>query len=660
MEQRLKNYFKNAMIHSKTVTRVAATGGSGAGKTTSTLEFMNPFGRQFIYSNIGAIQSSKIRTVIIPLNMESEESDNACLYIHFMKNPEVELIMKEFRKAISEKLVKAYRTYEEEDAEDIVRDLLSPSDRIYDITEYCNEEDKVLIKNLIDKICRALLEENDEQRSMIEEIKIQKANAEKQKRKFEARDAIAKEIDMRLDKISLKRLQEQFSIIANSIKYVIKEKIDDLCRRGLETEEGEDEIIAFFENNTGEVANELFQCMFKKDGKDLVVSHLTFITAMSETAKGVFYNNPEDNFRKNGLPLFKIYDLKGLETGADSIDETIMKIRESMPDAILAYQRTNDVSDFFMRYLDAVHREFGKIPTYVILTHSDESMKAYLRNMLNSFGAKTKGDEGYAQYCHEQIKKAYQRLKEENNIYVEKNAGKAIFCSLIDEAGDIDGVLGDEKLYNPERMVKLVAKICREHTSLYRKVQGIDDSVKNNIKISFNEVKLDKIVNAIVSGHRSHALTNYYNQSKLYPHWNSVYKWRAMHRVGSGWASSARVYSNIDIYINNFISGFMNRNAICDAIDIDLPDEITQDQRETIEAAIRENISVDADQYNGFFYQLKLMITYKGFEAAFSNTYFSSALELIYTKLNDPKYIKKVMEQVIDEYKSIFLAATFD
>lgn len=663
MKEEMKLQFKEAKKHSMNVTRIAATGGSGAGKTTSTLEFMHKFGRQFIYSNIGVIQSSKIRAVIMPLNLE--EKENACLCIHFMKNPNIELVMKEFRNAITSILKKAYRNFEEEDAHNIVEQILSPTNRIYDIINYCDENIRAELEDEVKEICNSIIEENENQRSLLHEIKIQKANNKNKGKQLELKYIIEKEIEKRMEQISLKTLQSQVQKLVNKIREHINNYIEELCNEGLEIERSENEILVFIDKENGSVSNKLFKYLFMKDGKDLVVSHLTFMTSMSDEAVAFFYEKQKFEFDRS-KPLFKIYDLKGLESGENSIDETIIKIRESMPDAILAYQRTTDISDFFIKYIDAVHHEFSKIPTHAILTHSDSSLKSHLRNMLNEFGSKSKGEDGYEEYYKEQVNKAYSRLKKENEIYVKKiceNDEKAevIFCSLIDECEEIDNILGeDKKMYNPEKFWGLIAQICKQHNSRWKKAEYVIENIKNFINIRFNDDKLKECVDKIVQGNKVHSKKNYYKQAELHPHWNSVYKWRAMHRVGYGWQSSAMVYDNININVSDFISGFMNRDIILNAIDIDFSCNIDEEQQNSIKDIIYKNIKEDMALYNGFFNRLKLMITYEGFAKDFSCTYFKDALELIYDKLCDADYINKIFIQFLDEYKEIFISETFE
>ncbi len=680
MKEEMQQYLEQVLKHSATVTRIAATGGSGAGKTTSTLELIDRFASQFIYSNIGAIQSSKIRTVIIPVCLKENRKKNAFFGIHFMKYPEIELVKNAFHNALSEKLIRAYRNYEIEDAEDIVEKILAPENKMYDISVHCDESRRACLTEAVDKVCVSLIEGNEEFLPLNDVIKKQKARVEQQGKKFDLRSTMEQELARRLGDsklVDLDPVYKEIYGITDEMKRGIREKVKAFRDKGLEIEpehlENVNDIFVYIDENENscKLANELFSFMYKKDGKDLVVSHLTLIAEMSESVKTVFFDN--GIFKRTNLPLFKIYDLKGLEAGNESIDETLIKLRESLPDAILAYHRTNDIKDYFVSYLNRIQTEFKKVPVTILLTHSDESIRASWRNARKAYGAPTEVEEGkegfeeFKKFEAEQIVASYKRLKEENKLFKGKTSKDLIFCSMVDECRDIDEILKkdemlkeDVKLYQKDRMAKLIAGICKEQYEFYKKISSVPEDIVGQISLSFNEEKLENIVNKIVTGNKVHAASNYYNQKNLQPHWNTIYKWRGMHRGGSGWTSNAQVYDNISIYISNFVSGFINKAELGDAIEISDLKNVSLEQSEYIKETMKENIQKHLDSnYWGFFYTLKREMTYKAFEEEFNKTYFGTALELINDKLNDYDYIKGTMNRALKEYTENFKALTF-
>ncbi len=705
MEKEMKEYFDKALKYSATVTRIAATGGSGAGKTTSTLELIDRFASQFIYSNIGAIQSSKIRTVIIPVclkdSLEESVKKRAFFGIHFMEYSEIELVKNAFHNALSEKLRKAYRNYEDDDAEDIVRKTLAPENKMYDISAYCDADREDRLTEAVNKVCVSLIEGNEEFLPLNDVMKRKKARVEQQGKKFDLKEAFEQELVLRLasNLVDLDPVYKEVYGITDEMKRHICDTVQTFSNKGLEMEfdyEEKNAIYAYIDENENscKLANELFSFMYKKDGKDLVVSHLTLIAEMSDekpqadkteedkteedktehsySVEEIFFKKYK--FTPTKMPLYKIYDLKGLEAGKESIDETLIKLRESMPDAILAYHRTNDIKDYFVSYLNRIQTEFKKVPVTILLTHSDEVIRALWRNAKNAYGAPKEvkngepGFEEFEKFWKEQIVAAYNRLKEENKIFEKKTSKEEtpnapIFCSMVDECGDIDEILEKneyELLYQKDRMADLIAGICKKQYELYEKAFCENEGEEANIRLKFNEEKLRNIVNKIVIGNKTHAASNYFNQKNLYPHWHTIYKWRAMHRGGSGWTSNAQVYDNISIYISNFVSGFINKAELAEAIEISIPDDFPLERAQNIRDTMKANILKDLDNnYRGFFYKLKQEMTYKAFEEEFNKTYFSSALELINKKLSDFDYVEGTMNDVLEDYADNFKALTF-
>ena len=669
MEKKLKDFYKKVRSYSNGVTRIAATGGSGAGKTTSAANLMDGFSRQFIYSNIGAVQSSKLRLVVIPVYLNGNSKNTCSFDICFMENPNMDLIMKEVRCSIVNKLTSAYRSFDEsDDVEDIVDKILQPENRAYDIFEYCSKEKKNNLIALVKDICIQLLDGNEEYSCLFDKISELKKDAKIRGEKFNQRECAKKELDARISLYSLESIEAVILDIILGIKRKIEDKMSLFQKQGLDVEMNNNTFSIYIDEPTGELANKMFEFIFQKDGKDMVVSHLVYIVPISDDAVEVFY--PESKVRplteKESMPCFKLYDLKGLEAGADSIDETIIKLRESMPDAILVYQRTTDISDFFMKYINAIHYEFKKVSLHAILSHSDEAVKSYLRTSLQSFGAVRKDDVGYAEFYKTKVNEAYNRLVQENSIYEHKinegdREGNVIYCSLVDESKEIDSILGNNALYCPQKIVQLISNICNSNKSLWQKIQVPESQREQieNISFSFDEKKLQDFADKFVNLHKANANKQYYSQARLNPYWNTIYKWRATHRVGSGWTSSAKVYDNISIHISNVISGIINKKDIVNAIVINFPETFTEEVCDLYRERLMLNIVTDLSMYNGFYYKIKLALSYSGLNG-FENTYYKDALEMIYENLNSVEYIKNTMNKTLEDYSQIFLSRTFD
>lgn len=660
----VKEFFKQSHLAATSAYGVAFTGSSGSGKTTSMVDFLDQFGAQFIYSNIGAVQSSKIRMEIIPVYLEKDYHENACLVIHKKSYANHDLVIQEFLSSLSEKIVAAKDNFDESDAQDIVKKTLAPDNRIYDITGYCSGDMTKQLEKAVLDAAYFVVRANQSQKDLISEIESQKQQeiSRNPNTKFDKKKAIKTEVDKRVNNLTLSDYGF-YRIIENifkDMKNCIFEKISQLSDYlDVEYSTDNEEIVIYINQQNGAYSDSLFKYLFEKDGKDLVISHLTFLAPMSDALIEVLYN--EFKFGSLSRPIFKLYDLKGLEDGKNSIDETIMKIRESWPDLIFAYQRTDIPSGDFMNYLKRVQDEIPQVPVQLVLTHVDESIQKHLRNLLKCYGALPKGAEGYDEFRESKIQEAYEKVCSECECYIDTlKSRKFKMCALIDEKiQDIDQVLGAEKaLYKPKQIMQDIAEFCKSEQSIYRTLPGIDLDIIQSIQIQFNEERLSTIVEQFVELHMNQCDKEYLSQKNLLPHWNTVYKWRSCHRVGSGWTSSAKVYSNISIYIGNSISGFLNRKNIVDAIDI-VTEKGDEDIKEKIKNIFRDNIVMDMNSYNGFFSHLKVGLTYGGLMSNFEQTYFSNALDCIANHLNNKDYVMRVMTETLESYKKIWFDRTF-
>lgn len=649
-------FFDSAYEASKGCTSVAATGSSGAGKTTSIVMLIRSFASQFLYTNIGAVQSSKIRMALVPLLMKNnEDMDNLCLRITLASEYNVDLVISTLLELFTKKIVNTRGNFNEDDAAEIAEQMLAATNRIYDISGYFDDEtEKQLVQDTL-KLSKDIIQDN--------------LTAIKDKAKLEL------EVNNRISAIDLKNYRFR-EIIKGGLERMVKQikdkiydwtKFDDESKRLIIEEKG-GEIVVYVNKENGDAANELFSYLFEKDGKDLVISHLTLLAAMSDELEDVLYNKM--SFTRSVKPIFKMYDLKGLET-KDSINETIINIRESMPDLILAYQRTNDTAENFVSYLNALQSEFPRVPVNVILTHADESIKAIARNKLKCYGAPKRSEDGYTEFRMNVIRESYEQVIDGSKPYFDcvqkRNDSKVIVCTMIEEDIDeIEQVLKEantEPIYQPTQIMMMIAKFCRQGYNRYKHIIGISSQVINSINITFNEEKLDKLVAAFVKNHANliHKPSSYYQQRFYNPHWNTVYKWRAEHRVGSGWTSNAQKYDNISIYIVYTVSGLLNRNEIVDAIDIDVPNisYLNQDTDE-IKAKLRENWRVNMEDYNGFFTCLKRFLTYECLRVFFETTYYKDALELVADALNNPDYVKSAMKATLKWYSPRLLSKSFE
>ena len=655
--------------------KICFVGASGAGKTTTVGEMLAPFPRKFIYSNIGAVQSSKILMKIIPVRMKN--SENMCLNIVFQKNSE--LLLSTCKKVMCSHLVSAYRSFKEEDAVSIVEKFLKPDHSMYDISGYNNKSINKQLVNCVKIMAEEIIKGKDGNLSLSEKMEQQKKRTEAKGEKFNIKETVKKEIEYRVSNLDYETLKNTVNLFVNGMEEKIKDTVREYKNRQEKEEEklviDEDEnksiISVYINRKNGKAANELFQYLFEKDGKDIVIANLEVYGAM----KG---DMVESFSKKNiNMPKFEIYDLKGLEDGENSIDETILKLRRCMPDVIFAYQRTNDISSYFMQCIDKLHEEFRNVPVDTILTHADTTLKSYIRQRENEYDAKSQDDfeteEEYNKYRKELVEEEYKQLEADNGKYNKK--GEIILCSMVNESKELDDILGKEKaLYNPQKIRDLIVDRYKQYNDQWKTInvgETDKEKYKKNIVFSFNNTKLKTIVDVVTSGHNNNAEREYYSQRTKIPHWNTVYKWRDCHAVGSGWASSAKVYDNISIYISNVISGFLKRDDIVSAIEISFSDKFEKEQKDylgeaewnktkaDIEGEIRENIEKDMRLYNGFFYSVKLWITYLGLKNEFTGTYYSDALKLIYFKLNSTTYVEEAMEAALKEFSKIYIARSF-
>lgn len=669
MNVETKQLLRAASILANGIESIASAGSSGAGKTTSVTKVINPFSRCFIFTNIGAIQSSKIRVLVVPLPMNSENQECACIRIEFEDYLNIDIPMLVLKKCISYKVAAAGENFNDDDVEAILNELIKPKNRTYNITKYVDDDAKNKLSELIKNIAETIIYGRCEEASLKNSVENTKNELISSGKKADHKEIVSQEVDRRIGNADfstiLNEVKEIFILVKNRIiekATSLYENYQDYIEVNYNSDNTNvDELVVYIDKGTGRIANEFFKFMFEKDGKDIVVSYLAYYAPMSSEMEDKL---SQKRFHLNqGHPVFKIYDLKGLETqDSDSINETLMKLHESMPDTIIAFHSTTDTSNNFVNCIDAIHKEFPSVSVHAILTHADLAVKHHLRNKLQEFGAPMEDEDGYPEFKNKMILESYNAVQDESQCYKDaidcgKVAGcKTIICSLVDECKELDDILGeDNKLYKTDLIPDLIAEICNAHKDCFKRV-SMDPSVVQSI--TFNQEELGKIVGNFVSFHKAQASKKYFAEVKKNPHWNTVYKWRSMHRVGKGWSSSAKVYDNISINVSEDISGMMNKKDIINAIDINLVNVSTEQENDILKK-LSENIEKDINLYNGFFTNIKLALSYDGIKESFESTYFSDALNLIYNRLNDSSYVESVMIKALEKYKEVYIQRTF-
>ena len=457
------------------------------------------------------------------------------------------------------------------------------------------------------------------------------------------------------------------------------------------------------ENTSKEAIINFLDYLKVNDGKHLIVSQITFAAKISKQIVDILIKTESKEAREHNIsrgsnnkifytlnkPPFVIYDLMGLEKkGDEGVDSTIENLKEIMPDMILAFHNANTAVDGFNSFLVTLKNYFKGVPICKITTHIDQVINKFFDNKTNSSFDYVENDDNEAKYYIEAFKEAFKKYTEDDT---KDNIKATIACSLVDnrdtkyiidtlkdkeffiEKPEFNGIEYIKEKYsivssnieihldsfNRNKIFEFIGKQRFNYFINYKKLQNADitlnESDINNIEISFKNDDITKIAEKIVKYHNSNASKNYYRYINSYPHWNTIYKWRDMHVVGLGWSSSAKVYDNISIYVANFISEIMSRTEILEAINIKINiDSLENDTIKAIENDFKHNIEININQYNGFFYYLKLMLTYKFFADDFNKTYFWDALNCIHDKLSDTTLVEAAMKKALEDYSIIF------
>lgn len=711
MKEELKDLFKNAMETARTLPRIAFAGDTGAGKSTSMKELMNDFGGRLYKKNIGHSQTTKIRTDIIPLYKMKDE-ENACFCISFLDNDGINIgmVMSKFRAELEDQLEEFFKpdgegfrsTYEKSLAVKIVEGTFKPGAQTYDITGYAGEVRERLIDE-VDKLCIGLIDGGGNGPSMPDVPAEGKRNAKKES---ELKKIISDEIDRRLSvhEDSKNRIENLIMEVLLNIKKSIRDKLKECKKEGMEIEiedeaslEDLKKAVIYIEASTQDKARDLFQYIYGSDGKDLVISHLTYLMAMSresvERIDSEKYAFPEIGKASGEMrPLFVAYDLKGLEE-ANMVDYTIIEIIKGMPDAVLLFRDSGKSAECFNSLCKRLRAKFPMLPVRILFTHIDERIESELHNQEDEVMRCLSECGGDSHNFEEEIKRmipcvydnarkqlenalekymkgvtVYYCCLERNNLHKHPFAGKEDFDLNIDKY-----LPEEKKLYKKDRITGILIEFCKSQMRRYKKIPGLDDeareTIKKKIKFSFKKEKLEGMAGAIADGNIKYAgdpsyENGYYLEKDKEPHWMTVYAWCDQHRVGLGYKSYAQVYDNIEIDIFDFISGFIDKKVLRDAIIIDLPEEIDISREEKIIEIFQDNILTDINErFHGFFYSFILSIVYRGFAKEFDNLSgwyknFSRMIELIYEKLSNVSYIMSAMEDALERYREYFISET--
>ncbi len=448
---------------------IALAGGSGSGKSTTVLEVVNLMMNRLLGNNVKSVQSSKIKNQIVPIQTDS---DSTIMGIHF-KEPNLDIFMENAINIIADKIIDARGEIEEEDICDIIKKLLfPPSTKAYDIREvFYNLDNKAEIEKQMSKAisnsCLQITGEEDDENYIKDVIEKQKKLAKKEGKSFIIRDGYKKEIVKRNRSIDWTELKHVFRKISEGIKVDILKEINFMKDKGVIIEEIKGDYYIVIEERHIIEVDAFMKKIYSASGKDTVVSYISYFTPMPEVVQQGF---KDARLLNKNMPLFSIHDLKGLEMGELSIPETIASINESMPDALLVFQRTKDIVSWYDKFIDTVNTQFPKLPIYGVFSFADMTVLDYLRGDFKSINGPGTAINEESEYYKPAVLRSYDKLMADVDPYLQKlngiNGAVCVVCANIpDFVAVVDKVLaeeGREKLYDETRFFRLVAKICKE------------------------------------------------------------------------------------------------------------------------------------------------------------------------------------------------------
>lgn len=644
---------------------VALAGGSGSGKSTTVLELLCLIMNRLLGNNIKSVQSSKIRNQIVPIKTKNNET---VMVIHF-DDPNLDLFMENAMNIIADKITDSRGEIEENDIYDIIQKLMFPvATKAYDIRKVFekmknNEELTERMKKAIQSCYLQIIGEEDSENYINDVIDAQKKAAKKDGKNFLIRDGYKKEIAKRNNAVNWAEVRNVFKDIAEGIKLSILEDINNMKLSGVMVDVFKDDYYILIDEKHIIEIDAFMKDIYSASGKDTVISYISYYTPMPEDVQQVFGIK---NVLKENVPLFSIHDLKGLEMGEVSIPQTIAAISRSMPDALLVFQRTKDIVSWYDNFINTVKTQFPKLPIYGVFSFADMTLLDYLRGDFKSIhGPGTAVDEK-SDYYRPAVLRSYEKLMEDVEPYVKKlngiNGASCLVCSNIpDFVAKVDEVLeseGKNKLYDEKRLFNLIAKICSEVKGKYKSIKTVDiTNTLDDIHIGIDATKLKVLANQCVQKHYKRFQAEYFSYRNLNVHWNTVYKWRAMNKLGYGWSSDAKVYDNIKIYIGSMATGFIPKADLIDVLTVNFSDKAQQDEQDRIKEYLIYNFNMDIDKIKA---EIAKVISYEYMKQAFDSTFFASALDLIKKNLDCEDYWYGSIEVVLTQFIDIEMRKTFE
>ncbi|WP_097006334.1 hypothetical protein [Lacrimispora amygdalina] len=638
---------------------IVFAGDSGSGKSTVTIDLTDKDMGQLLRNNIGSIQSSKVRNQIVPIAMEGEDKDSI-MVIHFI-DAQLDIFISNTFYIVSDTIIRTRGEIENEDVEDAIREILNPKGtKAYNISKLFESDNCDALKEKLTTMlrnCFQKLIKNESDDDYLPDVVTNLSRiAKKSNKAFNIRSAYKKEIEKRIENTNFEEMYKVFRDVSDAIKQDIIKKISDLESKSVMVGSKDSDYYIVIDKAHRHEVNEFMKDLYTPSGKETVISHVSYFTSMSDGLRNAFR---ETMFYKVNTPVVSINDLKGLELGADSVDETIYSIGNIMPDRVIIFHRVKDTIKGFDALLSSIKSQFSKLPIYGVFSFADLTIGDYVREDFGSFNGpgipvnKTKEPV----YYEEAVKRAYEKVKNDVEQYKEAlspirreaNLESYCICSNIpDYVTDIDSVLMEKRLYEKNRFSKLIVRIISETKYRYKTLDLGDES--KGFTISINDEKLKKLAKTCVEKHEKRYIPEYYSFRNSNPHWNTVYKWRRMHKIGSGWKSNANVYDNIDIHIGPMVSSFVSKNDITDMLEFSLTGDALKNERFT--GYFNENLSTDNEKNKK---EMAKQIVYQSFSSDFESTYYSSALDLVREKLSSEEHwykeLKDVMERIIEETK---------
>lgn len=301
-----------------------------------------------------------------------------------------------------------------------------------------------------------------------------------------------------------------------------------------------------------------------------------------------------------------------------------------------------------------------------MFSFADMTLLDYLRGDFKSINGRGTAVDEKPDYYRPAVLRSYEKLMEDIEPYVQKlngiNGASCLVCSNIpDFVAKVDEVLeseGKNKLYDEKRLFNLIAKICSEVKGKYKSIKTVDlTNTLDDINIGIDATKLKVLANQCVQKHYKRFQAEYFSYRNLNVHWNTVYKWRAMNKLGYGWSSDAKVYDNIKIYIGSMATGFIPKADLIDVLTVSFSNKVQQDEQDRVKEYLIYNFNIDIDKIKT---EIAKVISYEYMKQAFDSTFFASALDLIKKNLDCDDYWYGSIKDVLTLFIDIEMRKTFE